>query len=343
MLGTLYAAVDDDAAWSAVFRQIATATGSRTAGMFRVDGTAIGFEQSWNMPAEFMREFGQHYVADDPRVARALAHPLGTILSDDHPDVRRGMVQNGVDQLARSYDMPHTMASLFRCDPNALWAVYLSRSARQGVHGEQEAKVLRFLLEHVNRVIALRLRLAEADMRMHAACASDDEPTALILIDAARQLHWASPEAEALLREPEPWHLRQGAVHLGSAILDRDLEYRISHVDLGLPPLAVGIGSDRHWALEVLPYHSRDCMSPSDPLFLVTFRHHRVLVALANLTHRQHTVLTLLQRGMANKQIADQLGLSTNTVRNHMHALFDRLGARNRTECVSIARQLEVV
>lgn len=57
------------------------------------------------------------------------------------------------------------------------------------------------------------------------------------------------------------------------------------------------------------------------------------------LSTRQHEVLRLLGDGLTNKQIAAILGCATDTVRNHVHALLDRLGAATRTACVAVARR----
>ncbi len=59
----------------------------------------------------------------------------------------------------------------------------------------------------------------------------------------------------------------------------------------------------------------------------------------AGLTDRQREVLALLERGMQNKLIARQLGLSENTVKNHVTAILNALGAANRTQAVMFARQ----
>jgi PAS domain S-box-containing protein len=56
------------------------------------------------------------------------------------------------------------------------------------------------------------------------------------------------------------------------------------------------------------------------------------------LTPRQAEVLRLLERGLSTKQIAQQLHLSPETVRNHIRHLFRALGVHSRLEAVSIAR-----
>ena len=57
------------------------------------------------------------------------------------------------------------------------------------------------------------------------------------------------------------------------------------------------------------------------------------------LTPRQAEVLALLARGMPNKSIARELGLSEATVKVHLLAIFRVLQARNRTEAVVAAQR----
>lgn len=57
------------------------------------------------------------------------------------------------------------------------------------------------------------------------------------------------------------------------------------------------------------------------------------------LTARQHEVLVLLARGHSTDQIAAQLHLSRETVRNHIRHVLRRLGARSRLEAVAVARR----
>jgi DNA-binding NarL/FixJ family response regulator len=52
------------------------------------------------------------------------------------------------------------------------------------------------------------------------------------------------------------------------------------------------------------------------------------------LTIREGQVLELLADGLSNKQIASRLGVSDETVKFHLSAVFGKLGASNRTEAV---------
>jgi len=59
----------------------------------------------------------------------------------------------------------------------------------------------------------------------------------------------------------------------------------------------------------------------------------------SNLTTRQVEVLIHLCEGLPNKSIARELDMSENTVRVHVSAILNTLGANNRTEAIVIAQR----
>jgi DNA-binding NarL/FixJ family response regulator len=54
---------------------------------------------------------------------------------------------------------------------------------------------------------------------------------------------------------------------------------------------------------------------------------------------REIEVLRRLARGMVYKQIAGELGLSTSTIRTHLHNVYGKLGAMDRAQAVLIATE----
>ncbi len=61
------------------------------------------------------------------------------------------------------------------------------------------------------------------------------------------------------------------------------------------------------------------------------------------LTARELEVVQLMAEGLANKQIADRLGISTHTAKFHVNAVLGKLGASTRTEAVVKALQRGLV
>ena len=57
------------------------------------------------------------------------------------------------------------------------------------------------------------------------------------------------------------------------------------------------------------------------------------------ITPREHEILTLIAAGLSNREIAEKLFLSENTIKTHSSRLFEKLNARRRTQAVQIAKQ----
>lgn len=58
---------------------------------------------------------------------------------------------------------------------------------------------------------------------------------------------------------------------------------------------------------------------------------------LAALTARERDVLRLVGEGLRNEEVARRLGISEKTVRNHLTAVFDKIGVSGRLELVVFA------
>lgn len=344
-LGAVYDGVDDDAAWPQVLRGLAELTGSRSAGLFRVEGAGLGYEQSWNMPADFMASFADT-VGADPRVERALTHPLGSILSDAEPDIRQRMIGTGVDALVRGHDLPFTLSSLFRKDASGLWCLYVSRSSREGEPGSEEIARFGFALAHVQRAVSLRMQLAEAELRLKAAAIGSQASTrTAVLIDPDRVICWAEPKSEPLLRAGKQFRVRQGCLQLGCPRMNRALQRCMQRVATGLQaplltfPVDTPTTPPHVQSIEVLPWRGGGWLAADSPMYLISIQLQSELVQPSPLSPRQQEVLELLAEGLRNRQIADHMCVSVNTVRNHVQNLFDALGARNRTAVVAAARR----
>jgi RNA polymerase sigma factor (sigma-70 family) len=62
-----------------------------------------------------------------------------------------------------------------------------------------------------------------------------------------------------------------------------------------------------------------------------TRQSHQALSELSALTDREREVLDLLAQGLTNKEIAEKLVITTNTVKRHLKAIFEKLGVHTRS------------
>ena len=65
--------------------------------------------------------------------------------------------------------------------------------------------------------------------------------------------------------------------------------------------------------------------------------------AALGLSARELDVLDALAAGCSNKEIAGRLKVSPNTVKTHVARIYEKLGARRRTEAVARARELAIL
>jgi two-component system, NarL family, response regulator LiaR len=66
-------------------------------------------------------------------------------------------------------------------------------------------------------------------------------------------------------------------------------------------------------------------------------------VARLGITPRELEILGLIATGLSNREIAGRLFVSENTVKTHLCRLFDKLGAKRRTQAVQIGKTARLI
>lgn len=92
--------------------------------------------------------------------------------------------------------------------------------------------------------------------------------------------------------------------------------------------------------------HTGEAMlSPSVTLRVLEVLRKGVPLALPDLplTRREQEVLALLAQGASNRQIAETLMVSENTVKTHVRHILEKLGLRSRGEVIAYARQFNLI
>jgi two-component system, NarL family, response regulator LiaR len=82
----------------------------------------------------------------------------------------------------------------------------------------------------------------------------------------------------------------------------------------------------------------REVLVPATPFALNEKR----LQELA-ITRRELEILGLIAQGLSNREIAERLFVSENTVKTHSSRLFDKLSARRRTQAVQRGKELGLI
>jgi DNA-binding NarL/FixJ family response regulator len=74
-----------------------------------------------------------------------------------------------------------------------------------------------------------------------------------------------------------------------------------------------------------------------------TFEKNAAALAALGITLREQEVLALLAAGKSNKEIAQKLGVSPNTVKTQVASLYQKLEVQRRTQAVQKARELALI
>ena len=79
-------------------------------------------------------------------------------------------------------------------------------------------------------------------------------------------------------------------------------------------------------------------LPPSEP-FTVNEDQQRQL----GITVHELEILELISHGLSNREIADKLFVSENTVKTHSSRLFEKLSAKRRTQAVQIGKEIGLI
>ena len=73
------------------------------------------------------------------------------------------------------------------------------------------------------------------------------------------------------------------------------------------------------------------------------FQRNETRVEQLGITPRELEILEAMAAGLSNREIADRLFVSENTVKTHAARLFDKLSARRRTQAVQRAKEAGLI
>lgn len=75
----------------------------------------------------------------------------------------------------------------------------------------------------------------------------------------------------------------------------------------------------------------------------VTFVRDQGKLDALGITPRELEILGLIAEGLSNREIAERVHVSENTVKTHSSRVFDKLGARRRTQAVQLGKELRLI
>lgn len=75
----------------------------------------------------------------------------------------------------------------------------------------------------------------------------------------------------------------------------------------------------------------------------VEFSRNEAKLAAVGLTKRELEILELIAAGLSNREIAERVFVSENTVKTHSSRVLEKLGAKRRTQAVQLGKELGLI
>jgi DNA-binding NarL/FixJ family response regulator len=162
-----------------------------------------------------------------------------------------------------------------------------------------------------------------AEARLHLRTANPE----LLIVD----LGLPAGEGEALLTEIRRGASRPRVLVFSESIPTAAIE---TALDLGID----GFISKRLGSADIVEEASRLVAFRSAPApAVIGFDDPRQGEALRMLSAREQSILAFAARGLSNKEIAAEVGITHGTVKVHLHAIYRKLGVNRRTELTRFA------
>ena len=120
-------------------------------------------------------------------------------------------------------------------------------------------------------------------------------------------------------------------------VVERSVEIYGALIAVLFAGLGIWIG------LELKRGGARELSETGQPALATGFTCDPDRLATLGITPRELETLSLMATGLSNREIANRLFISENTVKTHSKRLFDKLGARRRTDAVRIGKESRLI
>jgi len=297
-----YGASCPDALFPPLFEKLAKAIGCNSVVYLPVEGAGLPRAEARgsitvNTSLQLAREYADYYWALDPScITRWTKEPNCAVrITDLIPASRFTNSEFAIDFAAR---VPYCwgLGGTVGMPGHPIAAMALHRLRHDRDFSERDVAFLRALLPHVSRALYI---LQEQNRRPRSI-------GVLILNECGTAVYCNRAAADILKdKSPEAIPFPIGQAH---AIFQSD-------------------PGDYTVGVQTIPGNYK--VVSLEPVTRDTLRSR---LAVRGLTPRQQEIASRVLRGMSNKRIAGELGLSEQTVKDHINAIFRKLGIHHRAE-----------
>ncbi len=350
LVSLIYQCVLDDEAWLPLLNRLADVSGRRHGSLFlwdRGSGQTPKASTISLCTPELLRDYDQHYGAIDPAQSFMVGRDCGSWYHDLRDYGKVGMVRDPFYQeFFRTHELGVSSAVKLHEHDGA--GVYLSLLTAHGapLPSAAQQQLLDRLSIHLRqsarlsgRITRLALGIVQRELLL------EQSQTAQWLVDADGRVLYCNGAAERRMSEPDfPLRERHGRLIWSQGTLSGMLRTACGKLgpkrasSLRLPPM--------QGELLIAPIRSgeRLRLESEQPLALVALLTGQpkatLLADLFACTPAEIRLAELIARGLSPEECAARLGVSINTVRSQLRALFRKTDTERQSELVGLLARL---
>ena len=354
LIGLIYDAATEPALWPEAMEALARTIGARTGILYRFDLGRRRAEQiaGLNLDPGLQPAYESHYCRIDAWNQRVQSMPAGQILPTQHLVTDRELERTEFyADVLRPQDIFYATGGMVERDSGGFAVFGLQRGRRAGPFGETESRQLAQIFPHLRRSLRIRRELQAAlAVRDLLADTLDAMGDGVMILDARSRLLFRSRAAARHVGEGGRLRLVRerlaGATPAETAALHTAVAQAATTADGrgsasggslaltrdGAPPLMLTVSPLRHPAIGAAAVlFIRDPVRDAGPLDQFRQRF--------GLTAAEARLVRGLAAGGTLKGLAEQYGVSINTLRVQLRQVFAKTRVNRRVDLVRLVAE----
>ena len=265
-------------------------------------------------------EYVSYYSGMDPVVTSGWAEKgpsLVTLYHEEYPEAYQATEMN-TDFLHIRLKAVDGMGIRIVSQGDFMGFMAFHRPKGQKIFGSRERTISEIMAGSITSIFHRREFFGDSDPL-------SDIETGFLVVGANGEILCSNPLGKQAVQECPPHRLRTLGVRQGPTFVrSRGMAFRVRNFPMkakSSTSLEIRVKGKSRQEARIL-------------LFEPLFKNDSNLAGLdtSDLTPKQREVTLRVLRGFTNREIADDLGIVEQTVKVHLHDIFDRLGFRNRSE-----------
>jgi DNA-binding CsgD family transcriptional regulator/PAS domain-containing protein len=295
----------------------------------------------------YVKNFAEKYATLSPFVVAMAICPDGKAINPINL-IGREEYENG--RFFKEWSAPQNyhdyVGTILLRRPNAIYTLAFGRTKETPLFGDDDLEILDFITPHVVKALTISERLNTFEReKAELLLTFDSLASPLILVDREFKIRQINSAASTLLQKSEGIYQVRDVLHFNDPILQKEFRaaqyLQTGHASTFKSKLANGMQIS---ALAQNIRTGRVNSATRDERILIMFDHAKtralpsaeIITRKYDLTVAELRVLLRLVDGATIKSAAEDLGLSTSTIKTHIAHLFQKTGTNRQSQLLRV-------